>query len=92
MKPQAVSGSDLSLYKAICVNPGLNTIKVYTDLPSDIDPHTSRLQNYAWFVTSVSYDIEPDIIIPTSQNIFVSADLDHDLSAGLNPIFRKKYF
>ena len=42
-QPQEVSGSDLSLSKANCVNIGLNTLKVPTYVTSDIDHHTSCL-------------------------------------------------
>ena len=82
---QAVSGSDIYLSKAACVNIGLNPLKVPTDVPSDLDPHASHLQTKTQFVTSLSCELEPDITIPTSHKIFILADLDPDMSDGLDP-------
>ena len=42
MQPQAVSVSDISLYKDTCNNLGLNTHNVHAYVPSDVDTHTSR--------------------------------------------------
>ena len=84
MQPQAVYVSDLYLYKATHVNIGLNTIKVPTYVTFDLDPLTSWLIIQTRFVTSSSCDLDPDITMPTSRKIFVSAGLYLDLSAGLD--------
>ena len=85
MKSQAVSGSDISISKANSVNICLNTLKVTTDVPSDIDHHTSCLITQNQFVTSLSCDLEPDTTMTISWKIFISADLDPYLSEGLYP-------
>ena len=95
MQPQAVYGSDISLSKATCANLGLNILKVPTYVPSDIYPCKSRRQTQTWFIISLSCDLEPEITIPKFRKIFILADLDPDLSSGLNPgrlialVFRK---
>ena len=53
-------------------------------VPSNHDPHTSRLQTQTRFFTPLSCDLEPDITKPTSGKIVVSDDLGPDLSAGLD--------
>ena len=74
-QPQEFSGSDISLYKATCVIFSLNNIKVPTGVPSDIYPDTSNLLTQKMFATLISCELEPEITIPTSWNIFVLADL-----------------
>ena len=99
MQPQEVYGSDLSLSKATscnivfsadlapdlsaCIDTVQGIARVFCET-SNIGPHTSNLWNKLGFLTSLSCDIEPDITKPTSNKIFVSADLDPDLSEGLN--------
>ena len=85
IQPQAVSVSDISLSKVTCVNIGINPFKFPIDITSDIDPHISNLQTQTWFVMSISCDLEPDITIPISRNIFVLDYLDTDMSSGINP-------
>ena len=85
MKHQAVSGSYIYLSKANYVNIGLKPIKVTTNVPSDLGPHTSSIWTHMRFIITLSYDLEPDIIMPTSRNIDISADLDPDFSDGLDP-------
>ena len=42
-QPQTSYVSEISLFKATCVNIGLNPLKVTTFIPSDINPHISHL-------------------------------------------------
>ena len=65
-KPQALSGSYISLYKATCVIFSLNNIKVPTGVTSDIYPNTSNIIPQKRFATLISCEIEPEITIPTS--------------------------
>ena len=64
-QPQALSGSDISHYKATCVIFSLNNIKVPTGVPSDIYPDTSNLLTQKMFATLISCELEPEITIPT---------------------------
>ena len=84
IQPQVVSDYDLSCPKFTCVNVGINTLKVHKYDPSNIDLHTSCLQNHTDFVTSLSYDVEPDITMHTYQKIITLNNIYHDLSAGIN--------
>ena len=99
MQPHSVSGFDISLYKANSwgifvstdmapdISAGLNPCqgisRVFRE-PSNIDPHTSRLRSQTRFVTSLSCDIKPNITNYTSRNIFVSADLDPDMTTVID--------
>ena len=47
-------------------------------MSSDLDPDTSRLRTQKRFLILKSFNLEPEIRIPTPQNIVVSADLDPD--------------
>ena len=85
MQPLAVSGYYLSLSNTTCVNIGLNPLKVPTYFPSGIDPHASRLWTQKRFVTSLSCDLEPDIPIPTYQDIFILDGMAPELSAVIDP-------
>ena len=71
------------------ISPHLDTVqgiaRVFSKT-SNLDPHTSRLWYQTQFVTPLSCDIEPDIAKLTSRYIVVSADLDPDLSAGLDHV------
>ena len=49
-----------------------------------LTPHTSRLRTQTRYVTPISCDLEPGITKSTSRNIFISADMDPDLSDGLD--------
>ena len=99
IQPQAVSGSDLSLYKATSwkifvsgdlvpdITAGLNPVREiswFLHKPSNLYPHISRLQTQIQFVTSLSCELEPNITNPTSRRIFSSADLAPDLSFSLD--------
>ena len=102
MQPQAVPVSDLSLSKftsqrifvsadlATGIDPVQGIDRVFSE-PSNLDPHTSRLQTQTWFVTLLSCDIEPDITNPTNRKIFVSADMDPYLDTvhGIARVFSK---
>ena len=90
MKPQVVSGSDLSLSKVIYQNilvssdmsPYIDTFQVIAQVFSEtynIDPHTSRLKNKVRLITPLSCDLKPDITKSTSSNIVFSADLAPDI-------------
>ena len=85
MQPLAVSGYYLSISNTTCVNIGLNPLKVPTYFPSGIDPHASRLWTQKRFVTSLSCDLEPDIPIPTYQDIFILNGMTPELSAVIDP-------
>ena len=97
IQSQVLSYSDLSCSKLTCFNVGINTLKVHKYDPSDLDPHTSCLQNHTKSVTSLSYDFEPEITMHTSKKIIILNNIDHDLSAGLNTdqensqVSRKKF-
>ena len=94
-----MSGSDLSIYKAILWNifvstnlapdlssgldPAHGISQVFCE-PSDLEPHISHLWTQTGFVTSLSCDLEPDITKPTSSKIVVSDDLAPDMSVGIN--------
>ena len=69
----------LFLPKATCFGFGINHPKVTIDVHSGLVSETSLLQTQTWFVTLLSWDLEPEITMFTSQNIFVSADLDNDI-------------
>ena len=90
MQPQSVSVSGLSLFKVTSQkifvladpDPDFDPFQAITQVfkeYSDFDPHTSRLQTQTRFVTPLSCDIKLEITKPTSQNIFVSADLGPDI-------------
>ena len=83
---QVVSGSDISISKSDCVNIGFNPLKVTTDVYSNHDAHKSHLRNQTQFLTSLNCDLESNITMPTSRNMFVSADLATGISAGLDPV------
>ena len=53
-------------------------------VPSNNDPHISRLLKQTQLYTPLSCDIEPDITKPTPRKIFSSSDLATDTSAGLD--------
>ena len=53
-QPQVVSLSAPYLAKIACFNFQLNPMMVTTDVPSDLDPSTSRLHTHKRFVTLLS--------------------------------------
>ena len=55
--------------------------------PSNLDPPKSCLWTLTQSVTPLSCDLEPDITKPNSGKIFVSADMAHDLSAGIDSVW-----
>ena len=101
IQSQAVSGSYISLSKSTSrmifvsddldpglsdsLGPGRGIARVFCE-PSNLDPHTSRLRTQTQFVTFLSCDLKYDITKPPSSNIFLLADMDPDLSAGLNSV------
>ena len=54
--------------------------------PFNLDPQRLRLRTHTWFVTLLSCDLEPDITKPTYRKIFISDDLDPDLSDSRDSI------
>ena len=84
IQPQTVSGSYLSLFKAPCFTLGINTLRVTKCVPSNIDPHSSRLLTQKWFVTFLICDLELNIIMPTYRKIYMLDDLASYMSAGIN--------
>ena len=71
MKHKTVSGSDIYLSKATFVNIGLNPLNVTKYVPSDVHPHISCILTHTRFLTFLSYYLEPDMTIPTSQKVFL---------------------
>ena len=71
---KAASGSNIYLTKSTCFNFGINPLKV-KHVSFDLYPDTSRLSSHMRFVTLLSYDLEPDIIITTPQNISTLDDV-----------------
>ena len=96
MKTHVVSESDISLSKdnshktfvstdiSPDISAGLDTVQGISRFlrkTSNIYPHTSHLQTQTGgFITPLSCDLKHDITNTKSRNIFVSADLDPDLS------------
>ena len=86
MKPQEVTGSDLSLSKETSrtilfladmdpdLSAGIDSGRGISRLfykPSNIDPHTSRLQTQTRFVTKLSCYLKPDTKKHTSRKIIL---------------------
>ena len=89
-QPRAAPISDISISRVASektfVSAGLapdidpvQGIARFFNEPSNLDPHTSRLQNQTRLITPLSCDIKTDITKPTSQKTFVLADLAPDL-------------
>ena len=62
------------------IYPGWQIAWVFRE-PSNLDPHTSRLQTKTQFITSLSCDFKSDITKPNYRKIFVSAGMAPNLSA-----------
>ena len=83
-QPQAESVSDIYLFNSICVDIGLNTLKVPTNVRYDIDPHTSHVKTHTRFIISLSCDREPDITMYTLNKFLISDDLDTYVSVVID--------
>ena len=75
---KAVSSSYLLIFSSACLNFDPDPLKVTTVVSSDLDSDTSQLKNMMWFITLLSYDLDPDIPTTTPQKTVISDDLVPD--------------